>query len=174
MTISFHPDQRRCYPGDPDLQDLMQYWAMCERFKHLWMHLNKVFDFKVVISSTWRNHLKTPENVIDVFETNGLPINLHTDWRTSNDDIDYNEWEKISDGVGYPCSRLFQVEQWLEQHPEVKNWIAFDDEGSGYSMYRALKVLPDKYKNNLILVDMDRGFGRFDMLKTIEIMKGWK
>jgi hypothetical protein len=146
---------------------------MCDRFKYFWTHLHKVYDFKTVVSSTWRNFLKTPENTIDLFETNEVPILLHPDWKTGGEAVDYDDWVKISDGVGYPCSRLHQVESWLSRHPEVKNWIALDDQSSGYSMYRALVTDKDKYNDKLILVDEDRGLGQYDMRRIITIMKGW-
>jgi hypothetical protein len=88
------------------------------------------FNVLVVVSSTWRHldNRKTRKQVLGEdcsdplgnfdlrqhLRDSGLTVNFHEDWKT-------------------PASRLFstrgmQVRDWLEDHPEVTNYICLDDD----------------------------------------------
>lgn len=170
--IRYHPDNRKPYPGDPDLREALSYWKMNERFVYTWNHLMDVFDFNVVISSSWRNILKRPEDHIDLFSTNGLRINLHDEWRTDNErssDEGVSSWNM---GRGsFMCHRHHQIQCWLKRHPEVTNWVAIDDKDSGGSLDYARQK---GFHNHIVIVDEDRGLGSENIRHLISIMKGWK
>ena len=154
-------------------QEVMNYWRMTESFVYMWNHFHNVFAFETVISSSWRNVLKTPENVIDVFDVNELPIYLHKDWRTDNVYNDDQPFLHNWNSGHFKCHRYFQIKEWLSRHPEVTNWICFDDRGSGESLYNLHASDPDTYANNVVLVDEDVGFRSSDIHKALNIMKGW-
>jgi hypothetical protein len=80
---------------------------------NLEMLLNKVPDLKIVVSSSWRTY--GLEAVKDVLKANGI------------------DPRRILDITGHEVSpdsrdhRGYQVECWLDRHPEVKNFAILDD-----------------------------------------------
>lgn len=77
--------------------------------------LNRLLLFseaKLVISSTWRHKGKDP--CVQVLEKNGInPAVLHEHWDTPR---------KMS------STRTEEIRMWLDRHPEVKHYVAIDDE----------------------------------------------
>lgn len=67
---------------------------------------------KLVISSTWRQLGR--EKVVAVLVKNGIdPTHLHEDWQTP---------------LTWGSNRDREISLWLEDHPEVTNYVAIDDE----------------------------------------------
>lgn len=74
--------------------------------------LKKDKDIRIVISSTWG--LKGLEIIKENFRKNGLPASrLHKDWITPRQLTSY---------------RHNEINWWLQDHPEVTEYIVIDDE----------------------------------------------
>lgn len=68
-----------------------------------------VYNIKIVVSSTWRVNEK---NCFELLEKCNLKQFLHEDWRT------------IQSGE----KRVFQIQEWLDRHPEVEDYLIIDDD----------------------------------------------
>jgi hypothetical protein len=76
------------------------------------LHLVKLTDARIVISSTHRLQGKT--HIIKLFEDNGIPTrHLHRDWHTTLDTS---------------FTRSQEIQMWLNDHPSIDPYIAIDDE----------------------------------------------
>lgn len=80
--------------------------------------LNKIPDLKVVVSSSWRTY--GLQAVKDVLKSNGI------DPRRVLDITGHEQNEDAPDHVGN--YRGYQVQCWLDRHPEVKHFAIVDDE----------------------------------------------
>jgi hypothetical protein len=76
-------------------------------------------EIQLVISSTWRGGKK--DSVIDPesrlyreLEKYDLIKKLHKDWQTIH---------------LYDLSRGHEIQDWLDRHPEVENYVILDDDG---------------------------------------------
>ena len=174
--IRHDPTNRKPYPGKMDFGDL-GYWKMCERFKNMWSHIYSVFDFEVVVSSTWRVHYPKPEYFHDLFNTNGLPLNLHTDWCTPKIGKGrYSDFQPYGNSYGSNCNRASEIFYWLQDHPEVKNFVILDDPDSGHSLDMNGAVWNESHNRmagNIVLVDPDSGLGSTQISQMSAIMKRW-
>ena len=175
--IQCHPNQDLPYPGtDPALQDSITYWAMCERFKYMWTHLTNTRDFQVVISSTWRKHYPTPNSFHDLFEQNGLVLNLHSDWATKS--LAQNTYGAYSSGYSSTkCTRAEEIHLWIMDHPELSEFIILDDPESGSSL------IPESVEwnvdhtymaNYIVLVSSDMGFGATHIQQVKNLTDHWR
>lgn len=80
---------------------------------NLEMLLNRVFDLKIVVSSSWRTY--GLDAVKDILRSNGIdPRRI----------IDITGHEEAKDSKDH---RGFQVESWLKRHPKVKDFAIVDD-----------------------------------------------
>lgn len=89
---------------------------------------------KIVMSTTWRMHDKDIQRPLskatdnfdlrDFLVRSGLTNNFHEDWYTP---IPERFGEIIN---GRP--RGFEINDWLENHPEITNWVALDDVSWGF------------------------------------------
>ena len=68
------------------------------------------FSLKIVISSTWRDG--SVNRLVKELNENDFMDYLHEDWLTP---------------VVRPASRGKEIELWLDNHPEVKEYIILDD-----------------------------------------------
>jgi hypothetical protein len=68
------------------------------------------FSLKVVISSTWRDGAM--KRLVKELNENDFMVHLHEDWLTP---------------VIRPASRGKEIELWLDNHSEVKDYIILDD-----------------------------------------------
>jgi len=118
-------------------------------------------DTKIVISSHRRIHFphdkvafwEGPLNpLLDQLDTNGLTEFLHADWRTK-------------DFVTQPAgSSLFigavrgdEIEDWLDRHREVKDYLIIDDN----------EWILDYQRSHFLQTDDLEGFGFRDYLKVV-------
>jgi hypothetical protein len=82
-------------------------------------------DAEIVVSSDWKLHA-TLEELGDYYIEQGIskrPISF-----TPN----LGDFDKSADGLfrwkgWYSKIRILEIEKYLEQHPEVKQWVAIDD-----------------------------------------------
>jgi len=68
------------------------------------------FSLKIVISSTWRDGAMN--RLVNELDANDFTDYLHEDWLTP---------------VVRPASRGKEIELWLEEHSEVKDYLILDD-----------------------------------------------
>lgn len=173
-VMHYHPDNRRPYPGTVDMGQELTYWKMCERFTHLYMQMYETREFEVVISSAWRKYHPNPECFYDLFEQNGLPLNLHSDWRTTI--MSGNTYGYYSSGYTAYCTRADEIHDWLMKHTEIKHFAIFDDPQSGISLVKDSTFWNTHYEymaDNIILVDPDVGFGSSQMQKALLTTQKW-
>lgn len=133
---------------------MMQAWDItcC----HMIKKLCKECDFKIVVSSTWRNGRSHDCKMQLVIYGLG-------DYIYGGDDFlkdSYIEWKtpKKMDNT----FRGNEIHWWLNEHPEVKNYIILDDD-SDFCEYQ---------KPFLIQTDSYEGFSARDYVKIYDMMKG--
>lgn len=97
---------------------------------NLEMLLNKVPDLNIVVSSAWRS--KGLETMKDILKNNGI------DPRRVVDITGHEQSTDVKDHRG------FQVEKWLERHPDVRVFVIVDDE-TDFVPLRDRLVKTDKY-----------------------------
>ena len=68
------------------------------------------FSLKIVISSTWRNG--STDRLMKELSGNQLVDHLHDDWHTP---------------IVRPANRGKEIELWLNNHPEVQEYLILDD-----------------------------------------------
>lgn len=173
-VIQYHPDNRRAYPGTADMGQELQYWKMCERFKHLYMQMYETREFEVVISSAWRKYHKSKECFYDLFEQNGLPLNLHNDWKTIV--ISGNTYGCYSSGYTPYCTRADEIHEWIMRHKEIKDFAIFDDPDSGISLDATnsfWNTTHEYMRDAIILVDPDVGFGSYHIQQALLATQKW-
>lgn len=116
---------------------------------------------KVVISSTWRGDgaaymqqvLDFEGVVCDVIGETGYSLKVLE--RGKYDPID-PQW------LDYDCIlRGEQIEDWLLQHPEVKQYVILDDDSD----------MLLKQKDHFVHVSNEYGFSRLDRFKAQEILE---
>lgn len=82
--------------------------------------LNKLIDVsgaKIVISSTWGFHGRP--TIVKLLRKNKIdPTHLHKDWVTPRK---------------FSSSRTMEIQWWLNDHPDVVDYVAIDDEDIGIS-----------------------------------------
>lgn len=78
-------------------------------------------EVRYVLSSSWRHHY-SKEEMEDKLSSEGWTGKfLEDDWRTNNRKL------KLSEITQGELSRGRQIKSHLEDHPEVKNFVIFDD-----------------------------------------------
>lgn len=93
---------------------------------------------EIVVSSTWRmrddslaNHYQKstddyqPFNLRSFLKRSGLTASFAEDWHTPMPE----RFGEIINGV----PRGLEIYRWLQNHPEVTNWVALDDDSSGFA-----------------------------------------
>lgn len=121
--------------GDPDLDP----FAI-----NLLNEFTQIFDLKIVISSDWRissyciPRLKNAgvKNIIDT-----TPLTILNSYKLKN-------WVKRGE----------EIQMWLNEHPEVENYVIFDDRED------------IEQKDHFIKIDSYRGLTQEDIQKAIEIL----
>ena len=76
----------------------------------LLLRIVTTFDYKIVISSSWRITAKTM--LFRQLRKHNLHSHLHRDWKTP---------QKLS------ANRGQEIDLWLQAHPEIKKYIILDD-----------------------------------------------
>jgi hypothetical protein len=121
--------------GDKKL--LMESWdiTVCQMIRTLC----EDFNFKIVISSTWRMHNKSSSELRTHLATYGLIDYLFEgkgerkkwfygsedkswEWRTKN--LKYNGEEEN----GHRIRRGLEIDEWLKRHPFISDYIIIDDD----------------------------------------------
>lgn len=89
---------------------------------------------EIVVSSDWRHHT-TLEELSQYYLDQGIvkkPIGV----TPKTKDIDPKWWATFSNYAHLEHERVIEIKHWLEQHPEVTNWVAVDDLNLGiYDTY---------------------------------------
>jgi hypothetical protein len=95
---------------------------ICVNFINKWAAIIKDeynVDTEIVLSSTWRGRHDESGTLDMMFGAMGLQPFVHKDFKTRRTGM-------TIDGVS--DIRGFQIRDWLNDHPEVKNWIIIDDD----------------------------------------------
>lgn len=98
------------------------------------------FDYKIVISSTWRRY----KNHVSCLKNAGLRENIEVIGKTSSYDGDRN----------------LEISRYLEAHPEVENYLIFDDEDF---------FIGSKLHSHLVLCDPSHGFKYTEFNKAADL-----
>ena len=90
--------------------------------------LNEILEetgAEIVVSSDWRLHA-TLEELGEYYESQGIikkPIAVTDIFK----DIFPKEWNAFRFRAELELERSMEIGHWLENHPEVTNWVAIDD-----------------------------------------------
>ena len=90
--------------------------------------LNEILEetgAEIVVSSDWRLHA-TLEELGEYYESQGItkkPIAVTDMFK----DIFPKEWNAFRFRAELELERSMEIGHWLENHPEVTNWVAIDD-----------------------------------------------
>jgi hypothetical protein len=90
--------------------------------------LNEVLEetgAEIIVSSDWRYHA-TLEELGEYYLSQGIiktPIGI----TPFTKDIDPKWWVTFNNYAMLEQERVIEIKYWLEQHPEVSNWVAVDD-----------------------------------------------
>lgn len=76
-----HSPSMATYPGRTKFHQFINYWEMSKTSVRQLNALYDIFQFDTVISSSWK-HFCSLENIVDLFEVNGLHLHLHDRWAT--------------------------------------------------------------------------------------------
>lgn len=80
--------------------------------------LKEKYNYQLVISSSWTN-LHEKEQIESLLKVNGLNYEFHNDWKTNKNSEE----------------RRLQIEEWLSCHPEVTEYMIFDDTKSAPELF---------------------------------------
>jgi len=134
--------------------------------KHLVENLGYVIDStkaKIVISSSWRHSgLKTMK---DMWKDRKLPGEVI--------DITINCHQLIQDGKFEfydEVDRGHEIQDWLDTHPEVENYVIFDDDNDMLKSQRDNFVRTANNTNHEDCVDMGYGLTKICAEKAIKIL----
>ena len=87
------------------------------------------FDAKIVISSLWRFAVK--KELATELKASNLVNFLHPDWKTP---------------IIEPGHRGKEVKMWLDEHPDIKEFIILDDDNDILEEHRSRFVRTDYYE----------------------------
>lgn len=108
----------------------------------LLLRIVTTFDYKIVISSSWR--ISAEKMLIKHLCKHNLHLHLHKDWKTP---------QKFS------AERGQEIDLWLQMHPEVNKYIILDDNSD---------MLREQFKS-FVQTDSDNGILTDHYLKMKEI-----
>jgi hypothetical protein len=92
--------------------------------KDLLVSFIKKHDFKVVLSSTWRNH---SDHVDYLYEQGVLhPDWVHEDWRTIQGESKHS-FSGTGETLYKHVLRGDEIQEWLDRHSEVTFYLILDD-----------------------------------------------
>jgi len=168
--IRFHPLNSEKYPGDlnidPSKFGKLTYWKMDDTSVEMLNRLQKIYPFKTVISSSWKQFCEK-DFIEELFYVNSLNLTLHEDWKTSS--ITFRS-----------CRRMEEINDWVEEHPDTEDCIVLDDPWSGKSIdayQREHKHYPDEYKivdpDNILIIDPTTGLEICHYHKMHKIVERW-
>lgn len=89
--------------------------------------LLRVAPAQLVISSSWRSQGR--DIIVKVLQDNGVDTGLlHKDWRTGATVPEGTRFGDAESGAAFAAIRGHQIATWLAAHPEVTEWVVFDDD----------------------------------------------
>jgi hypothetical protein len=138
------------------LHPFISYWRMDPIAVTMLNQAIEITNAEVVISSTWRE-LHTKEEILALFDVNGLKVVLHDHWCTPRNTESGSHLTKY-----HPHrSRFEEIQDWLNEHPEIVKWVSIDDDTS-------IKQFPQKHR---VLVDDNNGIMYNDYIRILETLK---
>lgn len=99
-------------------------------------------DATFVISSSWASLGK--DVLFEHLQSQGIDTKrIHKDWNTPR---------------RFTSSRIHNINMWLDDHPEITNYVIIDDDGS------------IRHNKRAILIDPKLGFNIYDYNKALDIL----
>lgn len=128
------------------LHPFYNYWKIHSIEKDMLLSLiGRGYFF--VITSSWSNPaMHTKEQIQQIFVENDIPLVFHRDWTLAHN-------KKL---------RSQQIIDWLENHPEIEEYIVLDDPQSGEGLVVAKE---QGTLQNVYLCDPDLGFTQDEIQK---------
>ena len=129
--------------------------------------LAKENNAEIVVSSSWRLHDDSlvfnkltkdykPFDLRSFLKRSGLTASFANDWHTPRGE----RFSEIVNGM----VRGVEIYRWLQEHPEIENWVSLDDDSSGFSDMNI--------RNHLAKTDPYKGFTEDDYKIANLILKG--
>lgn len=156
--IKYHAKQREKYPGKLGLPDIVDYWVMDPLSVEMLNFLYDLYPFKTVVSSSWRHFLTEPQ-CRELFEINGLNLQLATPWLTPTVSIKSDSY-----------TRSLEIKEYIE-NARPSDFIILDDYDSG----GAVDLHFDKAdrEGKVVLLDADYGIDSYNYKKLLHNVKLW-
>ena len=147
------------YPGIIEIYPLVDYWKMDPLAVEMLNSLHDLYPFTTVVSSSWKR-FSSKEFVNELFEVNGLNLELAEDWCTIR--LDSSAWRN--------CTRASEIAEYIERHG-ITEYIILDDPGSGLSLDDHANHPMEMHR--IVLVNPDLGIGTYDYKEMLKIVKQW-
>ncbi len=157
--IVYHPDNRRPYPGNVAMPDNINYWKMDPLSVDMLNFMHDIFAFTTVVSSSWKRFVNK-EQCQDLFEVNGLKLNLADDWATVRMDTFGRR----------QCCRASEIAEYIDRHG-IAEYIILDDPGSGLSLDDHDNHTMEKHR--IVMVNPDVGIGSYEHRQMMKIINSW-
>lgn len=161
--VRYDPDQRRPYPGEVKMPDIVDYWKMDPLAVYMLNFLYDLHPFQTVVSSSWKKFINK-EQCKDLFVTNGLKLNLADDWCT----VTLNRKSRF-DSYYKGCYRAVEIKEYVTRY-NINEYLILDDPMSGSSLDDKENGLNEA---RITLVDPDVGIGSYDYKKMLNVVKVW-
>lgn len=110
--------------------------------------MRRVLDLKIVVSSTWR-YGETPETLAKILHPSKLLGDAIID---VTPDFGWRDGKRIARGE--------EIQDWLNRHPEVTDYVIIDDDGD----------MLESQKNNFVHTSSMHGFQYGDLLRALRIL----
>lgn len=101
-----------------NLHQRVKYWYADPFAIAILNKLKEAHNYQLVVSSSWTT-LHEQEQIENLLKANGLNYEFHYDWKTNKNSEE----------------RRFQIEEWLSRHPEVVEYMIFDDTKSAPELF---------------------------------------
>ena len=117
---------------------------------------------KIVISSTWR--ASGLDIMREMWSKRGIPGEVI--------DITTLTWEPEEEGLDFyeRCERGNEIQHWLDEHPEVTNYVILDDDNDMLSTQQDNFVKTSDNKDHPDCVDIGYGLTNICTDKSIQIL----
>lgn len=141
-----------------NLHPYVKYWYADPFAIAILNKLKEMFDCQLVISSSWADErLHDKSQIESVLKANGLNYTLHDDWRTPR-----NQKE-----------RKDQIEEWLGNHPEIKeNYFIFDDTKSAPELFFEKTYLTSSLKQRNVYLAHEKDGFNYDQFEDMMFYMG--
>ena len=114
------------------------------------------FNLQIVVSSTWRGDNDCGIVLKSLLNSHGLKAQFHKDWRTDHE-FTFSKPNGLRDR---------EIEEWLDNHPEIKRFVILDDECMRF-------MHSNKLKNNFVNTHPEDGVTTKNYWDAVEILSNY-